>query len=136
MYKNQFSSYVKIGFQAAFIITIVANITFVLSGFIFRHEINFIGQDRDTLYIVFITFATVMAVFIGTIIFYFLQKYTNKPVPLLVAIVLLGFLFNTYTAEVDLAEHYKLTAHIVHIVVSILAIYLIPKLANSSRAYG
>lgn len=130
MYKSKFSSYLKSGLIGAVIIAVVANLLFILSGFVFGHDIGFIGQDRDTLYIVFITFATVMAILIGTILFYFLQKYTKKPVIWFGIIVLLGFLYNTYTAEVDLAIDYKITAHLIHVIVSGLAIYLVPKLSK------
>nr|WP_246594244.1 DUF6069 family protein [Evansella tamaricis] len=131
MYKNKFSSYLITGLLGAAIIAAVANVIFIASGFTFGHNIGFIGQDRDTLYIVFITFATVMAVLIGTILFYFLQKFTKKPVVWFGVIVFLGFLFNTFTAEVDLSLDYKATAHLIHVIVSGLAIYLVPKLSKN-----
>ncbi len=130
MYKNKFSSYLKTGFLAAIIIAAVANLIFVVSGLIFGHDIVFIGQDRNTLYLVFITFATVMAVVIGSILFYFFQRYTKKPFIWFIVVVLLGFFFNTYTAETDLAGDYKATAHLIHVIVSCLAIYLVPKLSK------
>ncbi|WNF38858.1 DUF6069 family protein [Bacillaceae bacterium IKA-2] len=130
MYKDKFSSYLKTGLIGAVIIAAIANMIFIVSGLIFGHDISFIGQDQDTLYIVFITFATVMALLIGAILFYFLQKYTKKPVVWFGVIVLLGFLYNTYTAEVNLAGDYKATAHLIHVIVSGLAIYLVPKLSN------
>jgi len=130
VYKNKFVFYLVTGLQAAVIIAAVANVIFIVSGLILGHNIGFIGQDRDTLYIVFITFATVMAVLIGTILFYFLQKYTKKPVVWFGVIVLLGFLYNTYTAEVDLVGDYKATAHLIHVIVSGLAIYFVPKLSK------
>ncbi|WP_134163607.1 DUF6069 family protein [Evansella clarkii] len=130
MYKNHFRAYLRSGLLASVVIAAAANVIFVLSGLLSGHEIGILGQDRDTLYIVFITFATVAAVFIGTILFYFFQKYTKKPVLWFSVIVLLGFLFNMYTAEADLAGAYKITAHIMHIVVSGLALYIVPKLAK------
>ncbi|ADU28666.1 DUF6069 family protein [Evansella cellulosilytica] len=130
MYKNNFSSYLKTGVLAAVIIAVIANVLFIVSSLLFGHEIGFIGQDRDTLYIVFITFATVMALLIGTVLFYFLQKYTKNPVVWFGIIVLLGFLYNTYMAEVDLDRDFKATAHLIHVIVSGLAIYLVPKLSK------
>lgn len=130
VYKQKFLSYLKGGLLAGIITAILANLGFVLFGLIFGHEIGFIGQDRDTLYIVFIAFATFMAVFISSIIFYFLQRFTKKTVIWFVAIVILGFLYNTYTAEVDLNEQYKMTAHILHLLVSGLTIYFIPRFAK------
>ncbi|WP_096153968.1 MULTISPECIES: DUF6069 family protein [Bacillus] len=127
MYKNKFKSYLKAGLLAALIIGAIVNIIFILFGILVGHDIGLIGQNRDTLYIVFITFATVVAVFVGTIIFYILQKFTKKPVRWFTVIVLMGFLFNTYTAEADLADAYKITAHVMHVFVSGFALYLIPK---------
>ncbi|MFV8828537.1 hypothetical protein [Alkalihalobacterium sp. APHAB7] len=133
MYKEKFTSYLKIGALAGVITTMLVNVVFILMGLIVGHETNFIGQDRDTLYIVFISFATFMALFLGGIIFYMLQKTTKKQLLWFSIVVLLGFLFNTYTAEVDLHEQYQLTAHILHVFVGGLAIYLIPKLSRERR---
>lgn len=130
MFKKKFMSYWKIGLYAGGIITFLANIMFVLLGLTFGHEISFIGQDRDTLYIVFISFATFTAVFFSSVIFYFIQRYTKQPMVWFVVVVLLGFCFNTYTAEVDLQEQYKMTAHMLHVLVSALAIYFVPKFAK------
>ncbi|WP_078555271.1 hypothetical protein [Bacillus alkalicellulosilyticus] len=131
MYKNSFFSYLKVGFLAGVILTLLANLMFVLCGLIFGHEIGFIGQERDTLYMIFIAFATFMAVFMSSIIFYFIQRFSRKPLLWFSIVVLLGFIFNTYTAEADLHEQYKMTGHILHVLVSVLAIYLVPKLAKN-----
>ncbi|MCT8140318.1 hypothetical protein H1D32_23030 [Anaerobacillus sp. CMMVII] len=125
-----FLSYVKVGFIAGFITTVIANLLFFTLGLVFGHEANFIGQERDTLYIVFITFATFTAVFLSSIIFYFLQKISKKPLLWFYIVVIFGFVFNTYTAEVDLLDEYKLTAHFLHAAVSLLAIYLVPMLSR------
>lgn len=130
VYKKKFTSYLKTGVLAGVITTILVNVVFILMGLIVGHETYFIGQDRDTLYIVFISFATFMALFLGGIIFYMLQRTTKKPLLWFSIVVLLGFLFNTYTAEVDLHEQYQLTAHILHVFVGGLAIYLVPKLSR------
>lgn len=130
VYKKKFTSYLTAGVIAGVITTFLVNVVFILIGLILGHEIYFIGQDRDTLYIVFISFATFMALFVGGIIFYMLQRTTKKPVLWFAIVVLLGFLFNTYTAEVDLHEQFKLTAHILHVFVGGLAIYLVPKLSR------
>lgn len=130
MYKKKFVSYFKVGLLTGLVIAILANLGFVLLGLISGHQIGFIGQDRDTLYIVFITFATFMAVFISSIIYYFLQRFTKKPIVWFIIVVILGFIFNTYTAEVDLQEQYKMTAHILHGLVSVLAIYFVPKFSR------
>lgn len=130
MYKKHFLSYLKIGLLVGLVTALIANLGFVIFGLMFGHEISLVGQDRDTLYIVFISFATFMAVFFSSIIFYFLQKFSKKPVLWFVVVVVLGFLFNTYTAEVDLQEQYKVTAHILHVLVSALAVYFVPKFAK------
>ncbi|WP_100372063.1 DUF6069 family protein [Bacillus sp. FJAT-45037] len=130
MYEKKFRSYLKVGLLAGLITAILANIGFVLLSLLFGHEFGFVGQDRDTLYIVFITFATFIAVFISSIIFYLLQKFTKNPIAWFIVLVVLGFLFNTYTAEVDLHEQYKMTAHILHLLVSVLSVYIVPKLSR------
>ncbi|QOR64608.1 hypothetical protein IM538_12070 [Cytobacillus suaedae] len=130
MFKKNFMSYVRTGILAGFLILLIANAMFLIMGLVLGHDISFVGQNRDTLYIVFISFATFISLFIGAILFYFFQKYTKKPVLWFSIIVLLGFLYNTYTAEVSLEAQYKLTAHILHLIVSALAIYFVPKLSR------
>lgn len=130
MFKKNFMSYVKTGILASVLILLIANVLFLIMGLLFGHDISFVGQNRDTLYIVFISFATFISLFIGAILFYFFQKYTKKPVLWFSIIVLLGFLYNTYTAEASLDAQYKVTAHILHLIVSGLAIYLVPKLSK------
>ncbi len=130
MFKKNFMSYVRTGIIAGVLILLIANAVFLVMGLLFGHDTPFVGQNRDTLYIVFISFATFISLFIGAILFYFFQKYMNKPVLWFSFIVLIGFIFNTYTAEASLNEQFKVTAHILHLIVSGLAIYLVPKLSK------
>ena len=130
MYKRSFTEYIKTGLLAGLLITSIAVVMFYIFGFVFGHDVTVIGQDRDTLYVVFITFATFMAVFIGNLLFYVLQKFTKRPIFFYAIVVLLGFCINTYTAEADLALEYKLTAHLLHGIVAVLAFYLIPRFSR------
>lgn len=130
MYKQNFSAYLKTGLLAGIITVLIANLLFVLLGLLFDHQVSFIGMDRDTLYIVFISFATFVAVIVASMLLYLVQKYTKLPMLWLTILVIIGLAYNTYTAEVDLASDYKLTAHILHFVVSGLALYLIPKFSR------
>ncbi|QOY36408.1 DUF6069 family protein [Anaerobacillus isosaccharinicus] len=128
MFKEKFLSYVKSGFIAGLMTAIVSVVIFMVSSFIFGFSIELIGESRDTLYVVFILFVSFFAVFIGTIFFYLLQKFTSRPTLYFIIVVLIGFIGNTYMAEVDLLEQYKTAAHLVHVIVAGLAIYLIPRL--------
>ncbi|MFN7249311.1 MAG: DUF6069 family protein [Anaerobacillus sp.] len=130
MFKDRFLPYVKAGLIAGLLTAMIAALAFILSSFMFGFSIEIIGESRDTLYVVFILFVSFIAVFLGALIFYLLQRYTKRPTIYFLFVVILGFLGNTLMAETDLLDQYKIAGHIVHVIVACLALYLIPRLTR------
>ncbi|RXI99850.1 hypothetical protein DS745_13290 [Anaerobacillus alkaliphilus] len=134
MYKNKFTSYLKTGLFAASITALVAVVSFLLSSYLFNFPVEIIGESRDTLYLVLIAGVSFIAVFISSIIFYFLQRFTRKPLVYFILIVILGLIGNAVLAENDLLQQYKMTAHIIHLIVAGLAILLVPQFSRKKQS--
>jgi hypothetical protein len=130
MFSEKFRAYLKAGLIAGIITSIIATVTFLLSSFFLGFTLEFIGENRDTLYGAVVFFVSLLTVFLGSLLFYLLQKFTHRPTRYFFIIVVIAFIGNTFMAETSLLEQYKIAAHIVHVIVAGLAIYLVPKLTR------
>ncbi|MFZ3589952.1 hypothetical protein ACOI1C_11885 [Bacillus sp. DJP31] len=133
MYKTSFSSYILSGLLSGAVIALVSVLIFFSLSLLFNFEVQVIGENRNQLYVAFVGFASFFSPLLGAILFYFL-KTTSRPVLFFSIFTALVFIGNTVMAETQLQSQYVGPAHILHVIVAILAIYLIPHLVKRKNA--